>query len=79
MNIDLYKTLLGAAVSVIVFFLIRLFNRIDKIETVAYGNKNDISLIKQESLNNKTYFNEKFQMLFDELRGLRSEFKQSNK
>lgn len=79
MEIDLYKTLLAFAVGIIAFFLVRVFNRIDKIETVAYDNKGDISLLKQESTANKSYFNEKFDMLFHELREMRSEFKQSNK
>lgn len=79
MEIDFYKTITGLAVAIIAFFLIRVFNRIDKIESVTYDNKGDISLLKQESINNKSYFNEKFEMLFHELREMRSEFKQSNK
>lgn len=79
MDIDFYKTILGCAVCIIVFFLVRLFNRLDKVEEVAYDNKGDISLLKQETTTNKSYFNEKFDTLLHELREMRSEFKQSNK
>ena len=78
-NMEIEKIILGLLISVIVYYVRGTIQNLEKLREEVSDNKGEISLLKQDATTNKSYFNEKFEILFRELREIKLDLKNINK
>lgn len=78
-TMEIEKIIVGILIAVIAYYVKGTIQNLEKLREEVAENKGEISLLKQDSSNNKAYFNEKFEILFRELREIKLDLKNINK
>ena len=67
---DLEKSIVAGVMALVIYFLKKLMDEHSNLKIEVSKNRTEIELLKQEANNTKSYFNEKFEILFKKIESI---------